>query len=281
MECLRLTTLTVLPPNDYGNSASEAAAIGVPGTTAGTIESNGDDNWFKFQAVAGKAYVFTTAFGTLPDSVLYLYDTNGASNWPSTTTMDRAAPRKSRGPRLQAASTTLSWRATAATSGRIRFTSGQNAAPVLAAIANQTLPYSQTTLTIPLHASDADGDSLTYSVQVMTIDRLAQQAYTLDQQLGLHTYANGNYYTNARGAGEKYLLGNGNSLYFLLPNGSLYCWGGSIAKSALVDTLRSAYYSNPALLYNAQTRAHVDQRRQRRRNDLRQHADDHAASGLH
>ncbi len=104
-----------------------------------------------------------------------------------------------------------------------------------------------------MHASDADGDSLTYSVQAMTIDRLAQKAYALDQQLGLHTYANGSYYTNARGAGEKYLLGNGNGLYFVLPNGSLYRWGGSIAASTLVDTLSPAYYSNPALLYNAQT----------------------------
>ena len=104
-----------------------------------------------------------------------------------------------------------------------------------------------------MHASDADGDSLTYSVQAMTIDRLAQKAYTLDQQLGLHTYANGSYYTNARGAGEKYLLGNGNVLYFLLPNGALYRWGGSIAKSTLVDTLSPAYYANPALLHNAQT----------------------------
>ncbi len=251
-----LTTLTVLPPNDYGNSAGAAAAIGVPGTTAGTIESNGDDNWFKFQAVAGKAYVFTTAFGTLPDSVLYLYDTNGAKQLAFNDDYGSSSASQ------------ITW--TAPASGVYYLVvagygsdvgtytlhaQGQNAAPVLAAIANQTLPYSQTTLTIPLHASDADGDSLTYSVQVMTIDRLAQQAYTLDQQLGLHTYANGNYYTNARGAGEKYLLGNGNSLYFLLPNGSLYCWGGSIAKSALVDTLSSAYYSNPALLYNAQTPA--------------------------
>ena len=83
----------------------------------------------------------------------------------------------------------------------------QNSAPVLAHIGNQTLPYPATTLAIPLHATDADGDSLTIRLQVMTIDRLAEKAYALDQQLGLHTYANGGYRTNAHGVGEKYLLG--------------------------------------------------------------------------
>ena len=72
------TTLTVLPADDYGNSAATAAAVGVPSSTAGTIETGGDVDWFKFQAVAGKSYVFTVKLGTLPDSVLYLYDTNGA-----------------------------------------------------------------------------------------------------------------------------------------------------------------------------------------------------------
>ncbi len=64
------TTLTVLPADDYGNSAATAAAIGVPSSTAGAIETGGDVDWFKFQAVAGKAYVFTVGLGTLPDSVL-------------------------------------------------------------------------------------------------------------------------------------------------------------------------------------------------------------------
>jgi subtilisin family serine protease len=248
------TTLTVLPPDNYGNSAGTAATIGVPSSTAGAIETVGDANWFKFQAVAGKSYVFTVGLGTLPDSVLYLYDTNGAKQLAFNDDYGVGGASQ------------IAWTAPGSGTyyvvvggygsnvGTYTLTAaGQDAAPVLDAIGNQTLPYSQTTLTIPLHASDADGDSLTYSVQVMTMDRLAEKAYALDQQLGLHTYANGSYYTNARGAGEKYLLGNGNGLYFLLPNGGLYRWGGSIAKSALVDTLSSAYYSNPALLYNAQT----------------------------
>jgi subtilisin family serine protease len=278
------TTLTVLPADDYGNNAAAAATIGVPSTMAGTIETAGDADWFKFQAVAGSAYVFTTGLGTLPDSVLYLYDTNGARQlafnddygsgsasqitWTAPTsgvyylavagygsdvgtyTLSAAAQNTAPAPTPIPAPTPAPTPtpAPAPTPAPVVDT-----APVLAAIGNQTLPYSQTTLTVPLHASDADGDSLTYSVQVMTIDRLAQKAYSLDQQLGLHTYANGSYYTNARGAGEKYLLGNSNVLYFLLPSGSLYRWGGRIANSTLVDTLGSAYYSNPTLLYNAQT----------------------------
>ena len=246
----------MLPADDYGNSAATAAAIGVPSSTAGAIETNGNVDWFKFQAIAGKAYVFTTGLGTLPDSLLYLYDTNGAKQLAFNDDYGSGSASQ------------IAWTAPAngayylvvagygSDTGTYMLTAeGQDAAPVLAAIGNQTLPYSQTTLTIPLHASDADGDSLTYSVQAKTIDRLAQKAYSLDQQLGLHTYANGSYYTNARGASEKYLLGNGNVLYFVLPNGSLYRWGGSIAASTLVDTLGPAYYSNPALLYNAQTPA--------------------------
>ena len=96
-------------------------------------------------------------------------------------------------------------------------------------------------------------DSETFTVA----DPFAQNAYNLAQQLGLHTYANGNYYTNGRGAGEKYLLGNGNGLYFLLPNGALYCWNGSIAGSTLVATLSPDYYANPVLLYQAQSPAAI------------------------
>ena len=241
--------------------SATAVAVGIPGSPAGAIEKTADLDWFKLQAAAGNAYVFTVALGTLPDSVLYLYDTNGAKqlafndDYGSSTAsqITWTAPASGTyylvvgGYGSSVGSYTLSTAVKQAAAPR------QDTAPVLSSIANQTLPYSQTTLAIPLHASDADGDRLTYSVQVMAIDRTAQEAYNLDQQLGLHTYANGSFYTNARGANEKYLLGNGNTTYFLLSNGALYCWGGSIAGSTLVNTLSSAYYANPALLYNAQT----------------------------
>jgi subtilisin family serine protease len=248
-------SITVLPADDYGNTAATAATIAASSTTAGAIEIGGDVDWFKFQAVAGKSYVFTIALGTLSDSLLYLYDTNGAKQLALNDDYTTGGASQ------------IAW--TAPTSGvyylaaagygssdvgtyTLRVESS-NAAPVLAAIGNRTLSYSQTTLSIALQATDADSSSLSYSVQTLAIDRVAQRAYALDQQLGLHTCTNGSYYTNARGAGEKYMLGTGDVLYFILPNGALYRWSSSIAKSTLVDTLSPAYYANPALLHNAHT----------------------------
>ncbi len=71
------TTLTVLPADNYGNNAATAAPVAVPTSTSGMIGAAGDLDWFKFQATAGKTYVVTVGLGTLRDSVLYLYDTNG------------------------------------------------------------------------------------------------------------------------------------------------------------------------------------------------------------
>ena len=248
------TTLTVLCGDDHGNNAATATAVGVPSSTAGTIEVTGDSDWFKFQAVAGKHYVFNVQLGTLSDSVLYLYDTNGVAQLAFNDDYGSSSASQ------------ITW--TATTSGAVYLAVGgygntctgtysmsvqmSNSAPVLTAIGSQTLSYSATTLSIPLHATDADGDSLTYTAQVMTVDRLAQRAYALDQRLTLHTFANASYHLNSHGADEKYLLSKYNVLYFIRPNGSLYRWGGSIAQSVLVDTLSREYYVNPTLLCAAQ-----------------------------
>jgi len=71
------TSLTVLPSDDHGNSAAAATPVTVPSSTTGTIGAAGDTDWFKFQATAGKTYVFTVTLGTLRDSVLRLYDATG------------------------------------------------------------------------------------------------------------------------------------------------------------------------------------------------------------
>ena len=71
------TTLTILPAHNCGNNAATAAPVAVPTSTSGMIGAAGDLDWFKFQATAGKTYVVTVGLGTLRDSVLYLYDTNG------------------------------------------------------------------------------------------------------------------------------------------------------------------------------------------------------------
>jgi subtilisin family serine protease len=246
-------TLVVRPADDHGDNAAAATAVGVPSSTSGVIDSGSDEDWFAFTATAGSTYVFTVTLGTLDDSVLSLYSGNGVT---------RLAYNDDYG---STCASQITWTATAGgvyylavagyggeyTGSYTLGIASENSAPVLAPIGDKTVSYTQTSYAISVSASDANGDNLTYSVQVYTVDRLAQKAYYLDQTLGLHTYANGSYYTNARGAGEKYLLGNNNTLCFLRSDGSLYRWGGSIAKSTLVDTLSSAYYANPALLHSA------------------------------
>ncbi|NQU21057.1 MAG: fibronectin type III domain-containing protein, partial [Candidatus Nealsonbacteria bacterium] len=129
-----------------------------------------------------------------------------------------------------------------------------NRKPVLASIGDQTMSLSQDTMSITLEATDEDSDPLSYSVELITSDPLAELAYQLDQQLGLSD-PGGDYYVNARGAGEKYLLGNGNTWYFILPNGELHQSQSTLATSPLVDTLSAAYHADPSLLHNAQPSA--------------------------
>lgn len=247
------TTLGVLAADDYGNTAATAAVIGVPGSLQGVIGVVGDVDWFKFQAVAGKAYVLSTQLGTLKNSALCLYNSNG------TTLLARDSGSGG------SLASRIAW--TAPTSGTYYlaiaangnsstgsygvYVQTQNSAPVLAAIADQTVSSTQTTLTVALNATDADGDHLTYSAQVSAVDALAQKAYDLNQQLKLSQYG-GSYSTNLLGAGEKYLRCGDGTWYFLLPNGGLYRWAGTIARSTLVATFNAAYYANPALLWNVQ-----------------------------
>lgn len=247
------TTLTVLPSDDHGGSAAVATSVGsVASSTSGRIGENGDADWFSFTATAGKTYVFTVALGTLADSSLYLYGTNGTTQLAMNDDYGTSCASR------------ITWTATA---GGIYYlkvvgygtetgtyalgVSRQNATPVLAAVGSQTMSYSQTTLTIALGATDADGDALTYTATVAAIDSTAQKAYDLDKSLNLRRYANGSYYQNARGLNERYLLSNKNTLYYILPSGALYRLNGGIAKSIYIDTLSAAYYADPSRLYAA------------------------------
>ena len=74
-----VASLTLLAADDYGNTAAAAAAIAVPSSMSGTLGVKGDVDWFKFQATAGGKYTVATVLGTLPDSILYLYDRNGTA----------------------------------------------------------------------------------------------------------------------------------------------------------------------------------------------------------
>ena len=86
--------------------------------------------------------------------------------------------------------------------------------------------------------------------------------FALEQQLDLMAPPGGaNYFENARGAGEKYLLsGNGSNAanggyYILLPNGNLYAWiDNSLSASEAVPPIASldtSVYNDPTLLTSA------------------------------
>jgi Subtilase family len=127
-----------------------------------------------------------------------------------------------------------------------------NAAPTLAAIATKTMAAGKTSLTFALTAADANHDSLTYQAVAETP---SASLYQLDQQYGFHKY-NGSYYVNLWGQHEKWLVGENNVWYMLLPSGQLYRWAQSVAATLqppnLIATLSPAVYAQPALLWNAQ-----------------------------
>ena len=71
------TTIAVTTADDFGNAATTASAIAFGSKLTGTIETGGDQDWFKFTAVAGKTYTIGTELNGVSDTVLYLYSTDG------------------------------------------------------------------------------------------------------------------------------------------------------------------------------------------------------------
>jgi len=138
--------------------------------------------------------------------------------------------------------------------------SSANTPPTLATIADQTIAAGKSG-TVTLQGSDPDGDPLTYSAQAQN------QAYWLKQKYGI-ALDGGGYYTNLRGAQEKYLRGSfsasnysdpGGYWYYLLPDGDLFEFTPPYSNSALVGALVAhvgqAVYNDPSLLWNAQPTA--------------------------
>ncbi|MCH7988486.1 MAG: hypothetical protein IID46_04955 [Planctomycetes bacterium] len=134
-----------------------------------------------------------------------------------------------------------------------------NNTPILSPIADQTISHTTDTILMALPGSDPDGDLLTYSVQ-LSGDAMSQLAYDLDQQYGIRRcqlIAN-NYYQNYRGLNERYLTGSNSQWFYILTDGSLYHWGGSIAASTLMASLDSNYYNDPSMLFDAQDPTSID-----------------------
>ena len=72
-------TLTVsLIVDDHGNSEGDATAIRVGADVRGALEYDGDFDFFRFQAEAGRGYQIDVALGTLDNSIVELYDADGS-----------------------------------------------------------------------------------------------------------------------------------------------------------------------------------------------------------
>jgi hypothetical protein len=123
-----------------------------------------------------------------------------------------------------------------------------NTAPTLDLADQHIQSGAPTTLTLP--ATDADGDTITYTARIASP---AARAYELDQQLGLRF--TGNYSTNWLGAGEKWMLDSGNRWYFITPAGDLYHWNGKRSAPAqsgsVVEALDSSFHADPRRLHDA------------------------------
>lgn len=73
------TPTTGSSSDDYGNTYSTATSISAGGSKPGTISPSDDVDFFRFSASANSQYTISITLGTLGDSVLYLYSTNGTT----------------------------------------------------------------------------------------------------------------------------------------------------------------------------------------------------------
>jgi len=222
-------------------------------SVAGRIDSGGDRDWFKLTAAAGTSYVFGTQLSTLADSVLTLYGRDGAT----VLVANDDAPGRGFGSEIRwtaPASGTYYLEVRAYSSSQAGAYAleipGQNSPPTLAAITDRTMSTAQGAITVQLRATDANNDRLTFRAQVLPVPSPTGAAYELDQRLGLSS--SGNYMQNYRGAQEKWMWGQDKAAYFLLPNGELHRWAGSVTSSPLVAALATEYWTNPRLLHDAQ-----------------------------
>ena len=166
-------------PDDYGNNAATAAAsLRSAALSPDRLKPAADQDWFKFQAVAGKKYVISTTLAGLTDSVLTLYAGNGTTQLAYNDDIASNNPAS----RIQ-------WTATASGTYFIKITAYdthqtggyklsltlQNSPPVLQSISDQILSNKAGGIIVPLSASDPDGDKLTFSATAYTVDAKTQR----------------------------------------------------------------------------------------------------------
>lgn len=190
------TTLTVTAPlDDYGNSPATASAITVGSTINGSIETGGDQDWFKFQAVAGKKYTISTSLVGLADSVLAIYGPNGTTRLAYNDDAS-ASTRASKIVWTAPISGTYYIKTNAYSvtqTGAYKLSVAlSNTKPVLASLSDQTMSYRTDKIVVPLSASDADGDRLSYSFTAYTIDARTQARTPIASSKVALSFANNN-----------------------------------------------------------------------------------------
>ena len=109
----------------------------------------------------------------------------------------------------------------------------------------KNISHNQDTLDVVLSVLDLDGDSLTVTA---VAEAAASVAYQLDQQYNFYAHPGGEY-LNFRGINEKYFKGDTGNFY-ILPNGEVYQWNGSIAASPLVGTVDPSHYADLSLIHS-------------------------------
>ena len=69
----------VIHVDDHGDDQDGATIVEIPSTTSGSIQTTGDEDWFRFPAFAGREYTFATVLENLSGSRLSLYDADGTT----------------------------------------------------------------------------------------------------------------------------------------------------------------------------------------------------------
>ena len=129
-----------------------------------------------------------------------------------------------------------------------------NEAPTLVSPGDQSLPTTQDTLDVALTATDPMNDPITFAAEVTTAE------FYLDQTIGFQLGPNGTERNWSESQDEQWVLAdNGNTWYFILPDGSLHRWLGGdkdiIPNSEPVAQLSPDTHADPSLLYDAQPTA--------------------------